>query len=76
MLFELEFEQEEDGRWLAEIPALPGVMCYGVTRQDAGNKVLALAMRWVADKLENGEFVPGMHSISFDVPQYGPVAVC
>ncbi len=52
MNFAIEFEQEDDGRWIAEIPALPGVMAYGVTRADAESKVEALALRVVADKIE------------------------
>ena len=54
----IEFEQEEDGRWIAEIPALPGVMTYGATQQDARAKVEALALRALADRLEHGETVP------------------
>ena len=50
--FQIEFEQEDDGRWIAEIPALPGVMAYGLTRQEAESKVQSLALRVVADKLE------------------------
>ena len=50
-----EFEQEEDGRWLAEIPALPGVMAYGANRQEARSKVEVLALRTLADRLEHGE---------------------
>ena len=52
MKFEIEFEQEEDGRWIAEIPALPGVMAYGASRADAESKVEAMALRVVADKIE------------------------
>jgi predicted RNase H-like HicB family nuclease len=48
----IEFEQEEDGRWIADIPDLPGVMAYGSTRQEAESKVQAIALRVVADKLE------------------------
>jgi predicted RNase H-like HicB family nuclease len=54
----VEFEQEEDGRWLAEIPALPGVMAYGASRQEARSKVEVLALRTLADRLEHGEPVP------------------
>ncbi len=48
----IEFEQEDDGRWIAEIPSLPGVMAYGATRPDAESKVQALALRVTADMLE------------------------
>jgi predicted RNase H-like HicB family nuclease len=54
----IETEQEVDGRWIAEIPALPGVVVYGVTRDEAVARVQALALRVWADRLENGEPVP------------------
>ncbi len=49
--FDIEFEQEEDGRWIAEIPTLPGVMVYGKTRHEAESKVEQLALRVIADQL-------------------------
>jgi predicted RNase H-like HicB family nuclease len=52
MNFAIEFEQEVDGRWIADIPALPGVMAYGITKTDAESKVEALALRVVADRIE------------------------
>ncbi len=52
MNYAIEFEQEDDGRWIAEIPALPGVMAYGVTRTDAESKVEAMALRVIADRIE------------------------
>ncbi len=58
MKLRIEAEQEEDGRWLAEIPALPGVMVYGQTREEAIVRVKALALRTIADRLEHGEAVP------------------
>ena len=51
----IEVEREEDGRWIAEIPDLPGVTVYGQTRAEAISKVKALALRVLADRLENGE---------------------
>ena len=57
-MLQIEFEQEDDGRWIAEIPALPGVMAYGATRNEAKAKVEALALRTFADRLEHGEAVP------------------
>jgi predicted RNase H-like HicB family nuclease len=54
----IEIEREDDGRWIAEVPALPGVMVYGATEQEARDKVEALALRVIADRLENGEPVP------------------
>lgn len=52
MHFQIEFEQEDDGRWIAEIPTLPGVMAYGLTRSDAESKVEAMALRVIADRIE------------------------
>ena len=54
----VEIEQEEDGRWLTEIPELPGVMAYGATPEEAVARAQALALRVLADRLENGEPVP------------------
>lgn len=52
MNYQIEFEQEEDGRWIAEIPALPGVMAYGASQSDAESKVEAMALRVIADRIE------------------------
>jgi predicted RNase H-like HicB family nuclease len=52
MTFAIEFEMESVGRWIAEISELPGVMVYGVTRQEAKAKVEALALRVLADRIE------------------------
>jgi predicted RNase H-like HicB family nuclease len=54
----IELEQEEDGRWLAEVTDLPGVMTYGPTRQEAIDKAQALSLRVLADRLDHGEPVP------------------
>jgi predicted RNase H-like HicB family nuclease len=54
----IETEQEDDGRWIAEIPDLPGVMVYGASRDEAVSRVKALALRVLADRLENGEPIP------------------
>jgi predicted RNase H-like HicB family nuclease len=48
----IEFDREEDGRWIAEIPELPGVVVYGETQQDAEAKVTAVALRVLADRTE------------------------
>jgi len=53
MRFAIEFEMEADGRWIAEIGELPGVMVYGATRQEAKSKVEALALRVLADRIES-----------------------
>jgi predicted RNase H-like HicB family nuclease len=58
MKFTLEYEQEEDGRWLAEVLELPGVLAYGQSPDDAVAHAHALALRVVADQLENGENSP------------------
>jgi predicted RNase H-like HicB family nuclease len=57
-MLKIENEQEADGRWIAEIPALPGVLAYGVSNADANAKAQALALRVIADRLENGEPSP------------------
>ena len=54
----IELEQETDGRWIAEIDELNGVLVYGETREDAIKKVKTLALRVIADRLENGESLP------------------
>ena len=58
MKLRIEIEQEEDGRWIAEIPDLRGVLCYGSSSKEAIDRVRTLALRVVADRLENGEEVP------------------
>ena len=65
MTFTVEIEQEEDGRWVAEVIELPGVMAYGRSQEEAKAKVQALALRVVADRLEHGEAGPERLSISF-----------
>ena len=55
MTFTVEYEQEEDGRWIAEVVELPGVMVYGGTREEALAKAQALALRVVAERLDHGE---------------------
>jgi predicted RNase H-like HicB family nuclease len=54
----VELDRETDGRWIADIPALPGVMVYGRTRKQALTTVEALALRVIADRLKHGEAVP------------------
>jgi len=57
-MLRIKNEQEGDGRWIAEIPALPGVLVYGSTNSDANAKAKVLALRVIADRLENGELLP------------------
>jgi predicted RNase H-like HicB family nuclease len=61
----IEYYREEDGRWLADIQALPGVTAYGRTKKQATAAVQALALRLIADRLEHGEAVPGPMDVSF-----------
>ena len=66
MNFTLECEQEVDGRWIAEVPELPGVLSYCVSASDAMSKAEILALRVIADRLENGDSEPV--SIHFSLP--------
>jgi predicted RNase H-like HicB family nuclease len=60
----IEYYREEGGRWLADIPALPGVTAYGRTKKQATAAVQALALRLIADRLEHGEAVPGRMNVA------------
>jgi len=62
-LVKVEVERETDGRWVAEVPALPGVLAYGATRQEATTKVQALALRVLAERIENGEPTPELSGL-------------
>ena len=66
MKFRVDVEKENDGRWLAEVPELPGVLAYGESASEAQAKVQALALRVVADRLEHGEAGPELIDISFN----------
>lgn len=65
MRFTLESEQEEDGRWIAEVPELPGTLAYGASSDEAMARAKALALRVVADRLEHGEAAASLGDISF-----------
>ncbi len=65
--FTVEIEQETDGRWIAEVQELSGVLCYGASREEALAKAEALALRVVADQLETGEKVSKLTSIAFSL---------
>ena len=65
MTFLVEVEQETDGRWIAEVPDLPGVLAYGDSSAVAIARVQALALRVVAERLEHGEAGPDLLSITF-----------
>ena len=64
MKFEIECEREEDGRWLAEVPQLPGVLAYGSSADDAMAKAEILALRVLAERIEHGETGPQSISIA------------
>jgi predicted RNase H-like HicB family nuclease len=59
----IEIDREDDGRWIAEVPDLPGVMVYGQSREEAIARVKALALRALADRLENGEEIPELRAV-------------
>ncbi len=65
MRFTIEFEQEKGGRWIAEIRALPGVLAYGETRDEASARAQALAFRVLAERLEHREMPPEPLTVSF-----------
>lgn len=66
VVFKVETEQETDGRWIAEVPELPGTLAYGHSENEAIARVQALALRVVADRLEQGEAGREFLSISFN----------
>jgi predicted RNase H-like HicB family nuclease len=63
----MEIEKEDDGRWIAEVPELSGVIVYGPTRQEAIAKAEALALRVIADRIDHGEAVSELDGL-FAVP--------
>ena len=62
--FTLEIERETDGRWISEVPELPGVLAYGGTRDESVVKAKALAFRVLADRLEHGEDIPEIQGVA------------
>lgn len=65
MVFWIEVEQEDDGRWIAEVRELPGAMTYGSSREEALARAKALALRAIAEQLEHGEAGPDLADIAF-----------
>lgn len=65
MKFIIEHEREEDRRWLAEVPELPGVLAYGATADEAMSKAEVLALRVLVERLEHNEAGPQPISIEF-----------
>lgn len=61
LVFRVDFDREADGRWIAEIEDLPGVMAYGASQPDALRRVAALAIHVIADRLESGEMIDSQH---------------
>jgi predicted RNase H-like HicB family nuclease len=68
MALTIEIEREDDGRWIAEVPELPGVLVYGQTRDEAIQRAEALSLRVIADRLDNGEAVPQLASVFSVIP--------
>jgi predicted RNase H-like HicB family nuclease len=68
MKFRIETEREIDGRWIAEIPSLPGVMAYGTSKQEAVAKAEALALRVLADRIEQEKKPAEEPTVSFTCP--------
>ena len=62
-MFKIEVEQEDDGRWIAGVTDLSGVMVYGPTRDEAIARAQALALRVLADRLDNGEALPDIENV-------------
>lgn len=67
MALRMEVEREEDGRWIAEVTDLPGVLAYGDSQQKAIDTVKALTLRVIADRIEHGESAPEPVSSIFSV---------
>ena len=65
MKLTIELEQEDDGRWIAEVPELPGTLAYGTTREEARKRAQALTFRVLADRLEHGEATPDVTTLTF-----------
>ena len=63
MPLNIEIEREDDGRWIAEVPELTGVLAYGQSRQEAIGRIQALCLRVLADRLDHGESIPQMDSV-------------
>ena len=62
-MYKVETEQESDGRWIAEVPELPGVLAYGASREEAIRKAQALSLRVLAERLEHGEALPQVQNV-------------
>ena len=67
-MLQVQLDREDDGRWIAEVPELPGVLAYGQSREEAIERAKALALRVMADRLEHGEEIPEMGEVFAIVP--------
>jgi predicted RNase H-like HicB family nuclease len=67
-MLQVEVEREDDGRWIAEVAELPGVVAYGSTREEAIERAKALSLRVMADRLEHGEEIPEMGNVFAVLP--------
>ena len=65
MKFTVELEQESDGRWIGEVPQLPGTLVYGASQEATTARAKALALRVFADRLEHGEADSALDDITF-----------
>ena len=63
----IETDQETDGRWIADVSEIPGAMAYGQTKHEAVARAEALALRVIAERLENGEDIPAVTAMLFSV---------
>ena len=68
MKLTIDLDREEDGRWIAEALELPGVMCYGQTREEAISNAERLAIEVIADRITHGELPPSSLAVSFTIP--------
>lgn len=62
-MFAVEVEQEDDGRWIAEVPELPGVLAYGQTREEAVRRAQSLSLHVLAERMEHGEALPQAETV-------------
>lgn len=67
MQLKIRLLREDDGRWIADIPELPGVTVYGSTAEEATLKVKALALRVIAEEIEHGEMKPSTDTLQFSI---------
>jgi len=67
IVLRVEVERETDGRWIADVIELPGVLSYGSTQSEAVSRAAALAFRVIAERLEHGEALPSSHEMSVPI---------